>query len=72
MSRDNGKGTNGFYKLLPQPKPSPEHSGLQSLGIRSTWGPVILLPRSVTLEKSLRTLICKMVLIGYSLIGGQG
>ena len=52
MSRDDSRGRNGFYKLLLHPKPSAERSGLESLGIRSTWGQVKLLPSSVTLGKS--------------------
>ena len=52
MSRDNSRGRNGFYKLLLQPKPSAECSHLASLGMRSTWGQVKLLPSCVALAKS--------------------
>lgn len=53
MSRDKGRGRNGFYKLVPHPKPCAEHSGFESLGTRSTWDPVMPLLSSVTLDKSL-------------------
>lgn len=52
MSRGNSRGRNGFYKLLLHPRPSAERSHLASLGIRSTWGQVKLLPSSVALAKS--------------------
>lgn len=76
MSRDKGRGRNGFYKLVLHPKPCAEHSGLETLGTRSTWVPMMPLPSSVTLEKPLtpsehQALICKMV-IEHSLMYGQG
>lgn len=70
MSGDSSRGRNGFYKLLLHRKPSAERSHSASLGIRSTWGQVKLLPSSVVLpDLSVRTLICE---IEHSLIQGQG
>lgn len=70
MSGDSSRGRNGFYKLLLHRKASAECSHSASLGIRSTWGQVKLLPSSAVLpDPSVRTLICE---IEHSLMQGQG